>query len=434
MNSQAEATGKWYRLDNAANVYPAIKNQKRPNLFRMSATLKESVEPERLQEALDTTLQRIPSFSVKMRSGLFWHYFSHSNAQMRIHEDVINPCMSLSSSKDNGFQIRVRHHDRRIALEIFHSVSDGSGAMVFLKTLVARYLALGGVSVPSGSGVLNLDGNPRLCETSDDFGAFAGQSTPKRERQTRAYHVSGTKRPYHDIDIITGTVPVEAIKAQAKQQAVSITEYLTGAYLFVLSNIQKSEQRGRHLPVSVQVPVNLRQFYPSETLRNFSSYVCPSIDPTQGDYTFEEILSSVHHFMRYEVTDKRLHSRVATNIHTERNPLLRMMPLFIKDRAISLGYALAGPASYTSVLSNLGVVEIPAQMAAHVETFDFNLGPSPVTNVDCAVLGYNGQLRINFTRVIEEPFVERAFFTFLVRRGIPVKVESNKEQIECLTA
>jgi NRPS condensation-like uncharacterized protein len=433
MNSQAEAVGKWYRLDNAANVYPAIKNKKRPNLFRVSATLRGPIEPERLQHALDITLKRIPSFSVQMRSGLFWHYFSHSEEQVRILEDVINPCMSLSSNKDNGFQIRVRHHDRRIGLEVFHSVSDGSGAMVFLKTLVAQYLTLGGVNVPATHGVLNCDGTSRPAETVDDFGAFAGRSTPKRERQRRAYHVSGTKLPYHDLDIITGTVPVNGLKDESRRHNVSITEYLTGVFLFVLYSFQRAEQRRHPLPVSVQVPVNLRQFHPSETLRNFSSYVCPSIDPTQGDYTFEEILSSVHHFMRYEVTAKQLHSRVATNIQAERNPFLRMLPLFVKNRAISLGYRLAGPAIYSSVLSNLGVVQVPPPMAAHVEMFDFILGPSQVTNIDCAVLGYDGKLRITFTRAIAEAFVERAFFTFLVRRGIPVKVESNKEQNECPT-
>jgi NRPS condensation-like uncharacterized protein len=431
MSSHTEVAGRCYRLDNAANVYPAIKSRKRPNLFRLSATLEEPVVPERLQQALDRTLDRIPSFSVRMRSGLFWHYFSQSEERMRIHEDVINPCICLTSGRDHGFQIRVRHHDRRIGLEIFHSVSDGAGAMAFLKTLVAQYLALGGVSVTAQYGVLSCEGSSTLRETADDFGAFAGHSTSKRERQRRAYHVTGTKLAYHEVEIITGTVPVEAIKAESKRRGVSITEYLTGVYLFILNDFQRAEQRRRPLPVTIQVPVNLRQFHPSETLRNFSSYVCPSIDPTQGDYTFEEILSSVHHFMRYEITGKQLRSRVATNIRTERNALLRMLPLFAKNQAISLGYKFAGPAIFTSVLSNLGMVQVPAEMAAHVEMLDFLLGPSQVTNVDCAVLGYKGKLRINFTRVIEEPFVERAFFTFLVRQGIPVKVESNKEQTEC---
>jgi len=427
LHSQTHIARKWYRLDNAANVYPAIRSLQRPGLFRVSAILKEPVQPKLLQQALNATLKRIPSFSVKMRSGLFWHYFSHSDDTIHIQEDVVNPCMSLSSKRDNGFQIRVRYHDRRIALEVFHSVSDGSGAMVFLKTLLAQYLALRGISIPATHGVLDCGESPRLGEAADDFSAFAGGSTTRSRRERRAYHVSGTKLPHHDIEIITGTLPVEAVKAESKRHGVSITEYLTGAYLYILNGIQKTEHRHHPLPVKIQVPVSLRRFHTTETLRNFSSYVCPGIDPTHGDYTFEEILSSVHHFMRYEVTDKHLRSRVAANIQTERNLLVRMMPLFIKDRVINLGYKLSGPAIFTSVLTNLGVIKVPPEMAQHVETFDFNLGPSQETNVNCAVLGYDGKLRINFARVIEEPTVEHAFFTFLVRQGIPVKVESNKE-------
>lgn len=155
VSNQVQSGRKRYRLDNAANVYPAVRSRKHPGLFRVSATLKEPVEPELLQQALKTTLRRIPSFSVRMRSGLFWHYFSHSDDPIYIQEDVINPCMVLSSSRDQGFQIRVRHHDRRVALEVFHSVSDGSGAMVFLKTLLAQYLILRGIAITPTDGVLD---------------------------------------------------------------------------------------------------------------------------------------------------------------------------------------------------------------------------------------------------------------------------------------
>lgn len=426
LSSQAQVGGRRYRLDNAANVYPAIKNRKHPGLFRVSATLTETVQPELLQSALNTTLARIPSFAVRMRSGLFWHYFSHAHDQLRIQEDVVNPCQSLSARTDRGFQIRVRYHNRRIALEVFHSVSDGFGAMVFLKTLVAQYLIETGLDIPATHGVLDCTVPPHPDEATDDFRAFAGDSSPRPRRERRAYHVSGTRLPRHDLAITTGTVPVDGIKAESRHHEVTITEYLTATYLHILSDIQRAQRRRRPLPIKVQVPVNLRQFHPSETLRNHASYVCPGIDPTHGDYSFEEILSLVHHFMRYEVTAKHLRSRVATNIRTERNLLVRAMPLFIKNLVISLGYKFSGPRIFTSVLSNLGVIRIPPEMAPHVEMFDFNLGPSHITNVDCAVLGYDGKLRINFVRTIQEPIVERAFFTFLVRQGIPVKVESNK--------
>ncbi len=427
MSSQLQSGRTRYRLDNAANIYPAIKSRKRPGLFRVSATLTEPVDPTLLQEAADATLARIPSFAVRMRSGLFWHYFSHSDEQIRVQPDVINPCMGLTPEKDNGFQIRVRYHDRRVALEVFHSVSDGSGALVFLKTLVAQYLRLRGIEVPATHGVLDCAEAPKPGEVVDDFTAFAGQSPPQRRRTSRAYHVPGTPLPFDEIIITTGTLLVEVIKAESKRFGVSITEYLVGTLLHVLTEIQISDALFRLRPVRLQVPVDLRRFHPSETLRNFASYVGPTIDPSQGEHTFEEILSSVHHYMRYEVTAKHLRSRVAMNIRTERNPLIRALPLFVKNRAINVGYALSGPAIHTSTLSNLGMVRLPDAMTPHIEAFDFLLGPSRVAHVDCAVVGYGDKLRINFSRVIQEPVVERAFFTTLVRHGVHVKVDSNTE-------
>ncbi len=190
--------------------------------------------------------------------------------------------MALSSRQDNGFQIRVRYHDRRIALEVFHSVSDGSGAMVFLKTLLAQYLSLRGISVPATHGVLDCEVPPRPGETTDDFPAFAGHSAPRSRRERHAYHVTGMRLPHHQIEIITGTLPVDAVKEEGRRHGVSITEYLTGVFLYILYGIQESEHRLRPFPVKVQVPVNLRRFHPSETLANFSSYVNVGIDPTMA--------------------------------------------------------------------------------------------------------------------------------------------------------
>jgi len=434
VSSRAHAARKWYPLDNAANVYPAVQSSKRPNVFRVSATLKEPVVPELLQTALDITLRRIPSFSVRLRSGLFWHYLSHSDDPLLIQEDVVNPCMRISHKRDKGFQIRVRYHDTRIALEVFHSVTDGGGAMTFLKTLVAQYLTQLGHDIPASHGVLDCSESPRPDEANDDFSAFAGDSSRAPREQGRAYHVSGTPLPRHDYEIITGTVPVDVIRAVARRYGASITEYLAGVFLHILAGIQQAEKRRRLRPVYVQVPVNLRRFHPSETLRNFSSYVCPGIDLTQGNRTFEETLASVHHFMRYEVTAQKLRSRVATNVHSESHPLLRPVPLFLKNQAIATVYNLSGPLAYSSVLTNLGVVRVPPAMHQHVEMFDFNLGPSHGTKINCTVLGYDGKLRVSFGRVIRETMVERAFFTFLVRHMIPVKVETNQEPAECPTA
>jgi NRPS condensation-like uncharacterized protein len=135
----------------------------------------------------------------------------------------------------------------------------------------------------------------------------------------------------------------------------------------------------------------------------------------------------VHHYMRYEITEKHLNARLAMNVKSERNLLLRVAPLFMKNWALFLAFKLVGERLFTSTLTNMGIVDVPDEMKPYVSYFDCMLGPPRYNKVGCAIISYEAQLCINFTRTIRESYVEREFFCFLVRQGIPVKVSSNQE-------
>lgn len=351
----------------------------------------------------------------------------HTNEPLRVQEDVINPCMQIFRKENLGIQLRVRYHSCRVAVEVFHAVTDGSGAITFLKTLVASYLGLQGISIPTEDGVLDYTEPPKPTEFEDSFQPFAQGARLIRRPESRAYQLQGTPLHYRDIIIIKGTIPINELKKAAKPFSVSITEYLTAVLLLVLNQQQIGENPFRLLPIRVQVPINLRNYFPSSTLRNFSSFVNVGLEPGLGDYHFEEILTLVHHYLRYEVNEKFLRSRVAANLRTEHHPLLRIIPLFLKQPMIGLGYKLAGPSTFTSILTNLGNIKVPDKMAEHVRKFEIILGASADTKVKCAVSGYNGVLNINFTRSIKEAMIEREFFRFLIEQGVPVEIESNQE-------
>ena len=418
---------KWYRLDNAANLYPAVRSRKSPGIFRLSAALNESIDPLVLQQALDDTLRRIPGFSVKLRAGLFWHYFAHFDEQIVIEPDVVNPCMPISKKENKGFHLRVRYHGNQVALELFHSIADGAGAMIFLKTLIARYLNLQGKAVPATFGILDCDDPPRAEESADDFPRFAGNATMRGNAERHAFQITGSLLHPNHLKITTGTFSVSAIKEISKEHGVSITEYLAAVLLHSLDRLQRSQRPWRLLPVALQIPVNLRQYNGAKTLRNFSSFVRPSIDPRKGFYTLDEVISYVHHFMKLEVTEKNMRARVAGYVRSGTHPIVRMVPLLIKNRFIQLGYKITGPVSFTSTISNLGVVKVPPQMQPHVKSFDIILAATPETKLKCGMSGYNGSIRVNFASLIRETNIERAFFTHLVELGIPVEIESNQE-------
>lgn len=417
----------WYRLDNAAKLYPAIKSKSWTAVYRVSIKLFETVDKDLLQKALDITTGRMGVFSCRLKAGLFWYYFEKNKKRAMIKDDAINPCIRLYTKESDGYLFRVRMHERRISLEVFHSVSDGFGGLTFLKTLVAEYLKLKGEDIPATHGVLDCSKPQDKEETEDAFLRYYNKNAVRAWKERKAYQLSGTREKGHTLNIINGIVSVKQIKSVAKKNNVSLTEFLVAVYLFVLYGIQKRQKPRKILPITVSVPVNLRSFFETKTMRNFSSYVNPEINANWGEYTFEEILHFVHHYLNSALTKKNLNSKMSKNVKAEKSIFIRMLPLFLKNVAINFIFHLAGETRTTSTLSNIGVMEMPDEMVKHVERFDAMLGALRYNQVNVTACAYKDILNLCFTSTMKETYVEKEFFTFLVKMGIHVKLESNRE-------
>ncbi len=423
----SKTTPQWLKLDNAATVYPAASRRDWMAMFRFSAQLTEPVDPDILQQAIGRVMPRFPGFALRLRRGLFWHYLEHTEALPTVQPDVNNPCVAMDMEENNGFLFRVRYYANRIAVEVFHVLSDGTGGLCFFKTLVAEYLTLRyRVAIPRGGDILDCGEPPRPSELEDAFLKYAGKETLSR-REDNAFYIRGDQEPPDHIHITTGMIPVAEVLSRAREKGATLTEYLTAVLLLSVDTLQRRETKStrRMKPVKVCVPVNLRAFFPSDTLRNFALYVNPGIDPKLGVYTLDEIIKAVHCYMGLEATKKRLGARFATNVRTVKNPVLRMTPLFIKNLVIRIGFSWAGDRKTSTILTNLGNTRVPDEMAAYVTRMELVLGPLSRNRVVSAALSYGDTLYYSFTRTITDSRLEREFFKNLVKLGIHVKVESN---------
>ena len=418
----------WYKLDLSANVYPTLQRKNFSNVYRISLSLKENVQPDILQKALDMTLSRFPTFQVALRKGLFWRYLEANHRPGPfVREDIENPCMPMHFKANNRYLIRIYYYEKRISIEVFHSLSDGAGTLYFLKTLTAVYLRLLGHDIPNGEGVLDITETPDPEEFEDAYLRYASSKVSRPRSQGNAYRVRGTKEPFYTLNIICGVIPVDKLRVVSKGYGVTITEYLNAVLLYALLQKQKAEKPFRERPVTLAMPVNLRSFFPSKTLRNFISMVYPSIDPRMGDYTFEEILQHVHNYMRYYINPKFLNADIVTNASVQQNPLIRIVPLFIKDFTVRKFYANVQDGQSSAGLTNVGLTKLPKEMLPFVERFDVLMGQPFSARTNCAIISYQNILTVNFTSSIKETDIERYFFRKLVQDGIPVKIETNRK-------
>ncbi len=415
----------WLKLDNAAKIYPPSRTRGWAAMFRLSVTLTEPIDPAVLDQAHRAVLARFPTFRYRLRRGFFWYYLDKMEGAPDLQEDVGNPLVRMDLRENGRFLYRVRHHGRRIAVEFFHALTDGSGGLSFLLTLAAEYLRLKrGARIPAGGHVLSLADRPQAGEMEDSFLVHA-RGAGRSRLEEPAFHIEGTPERSHFLNITTGIIPSGALKEAAKAHHVSVTGLLVAILLLCFQDIQAARPTRRVRPVKVQLPVNLRRFYGSKTLRNFASYVNVGIQPAYGRHSFEEILTVVRHTLGLEIAEKPLNARMSANVNAERNPVIRATPLFLKAPFLKIMFGLQGDRYCTTTFSNLGEVTLPEEMRGFVTRMDFLLGTPFKNPVICACVSCGGKTYINFSRCIRESFVERAFFTTLVKMGIPVLVESN---------
>ena len=419
----------WYQLDLSAIVYPTLQRRDFSSVYRLSVVLKEEIQQDLLQQALDMTLPRFPTYKAAIRKGLFWRYLEPNDRPGPfVQKDVRNPCQPMYFKANNRYLVRFYYYRNRIALEAHHSLGDGTGGMCVLMTLTATYLRLlGAEGIDNGGFVLDIHGTPEEGELEDAYMRYANAKVRPPRVEEKSYRVRGTAEPFYTLNIIDGIMSVSEVMAAAKRYGATITEYLNAVLLQALLLKQEEDHASRLRPVKIAMPVNLRRFFPSITLRNFITMIYPGVDPRLGEYTFEEIVVQVRNYMRYYLNEKLLRGDITTNAATQRNPFIRVVPLFIKDFVVRMFYTKVQDRNSSAGLTNMGVMKVPEGMKPYIERFDIYMGQPFSRRTNCAIISFGDILTVNFASSIVETDVERHFFRRLVKDGIHVKIESNRE-------
>lgn len=416
---------RWLPLDNAAKIYPAARRKNWSNVFRLSATLSEPIDRTAMQSALDVTVKRFPSIAVRLRRGLFWYYLQQLPHTPKLQEEYSYPLIPMSKKETRRCALRVIIHNDRVAVEFFHSLTDGTGGMVFLKSLLAEYLEQKyAVTVPNTFGILDRMETPRPQELEDSFSRYAGPIQASRREKT-AWHLTGTPTKNGVSHVTCFQLPAKELLEQAHKHNVSLTVFLCAVMMDALQRLQAETSPRRTKPIKVLIPVNLRSLFPSESLRNFALYTTPQILPRLGRYTIDEICDVIQHWMALDVTPKQMSMKIATNVASEQLLAVRIMPLFIKNLVMKAVFNATGERKSCLSLSNLGQIRMPEEMVPYVKRMDFILGVQAAAPYNCGVLSWDDTLYLNFIRNIRQPKLEQQFFEVLRQLGIPVTVQSN---------
>ncbi|MBS6642852.1 MAG: MFS transporter [Clostridiaceae bacterium] len=410
---------RWHKLDNTGKIFPLIANENLSNVFRISVTLKEEVEPELLQQALVEVLPWFEGFQVKLKRGFFWYYFEHNKRTPYIEKESTYPCRYIDPKSNQLFLFRVSYYEKRINLEVFHAITDGMGAVNFLRELTYRYLQLKrGINLDGGS-----PSSACVTDVEDSYLKNYKKMPNKRYSSKAAYHLEGQYLAQGAENIIHGCVDLKELKAASKGKGVSITKYLTACLIWTIYEEYLGGLPGRQ-HIGVNLPINLRAFFGSTTTSNFFAVTAIDYHPEGEHEPFDRILDLVSRQMDDKIVKEKLEETISYNVSNEKKWYVRIIPLFVKW--LALGFIFRrNDRAHTITLSNIGPIAVEEEYRDDIEQFHLIIGVSKRQNAKCAVCAYGQDVMISFTSVFEDSRLEDRFFDKLREDGINVRMESN---------
>ena len=406
----------WFALDDAAKVYPIALKSNFMATFRLSAYLKDDVEPVLLQLALNFTVKRFPHFATTLKKGFFWHYLNARKRHYSVSREDRIPCTPIRIAGSGAPAFRVVWYRNRISVEFFHILCDGYGGMQFLKSLLVNYLRLRYQLEDDSAWDYTLQ-TPVAGESENAFEKYRKRVSAAGFLDKIAVQMNG-KPVNHPYRLVHFKMNTRSLKEAAHRHNATVTAYLLGL-MFIAQKGATDVQKGE---MAIQVPLNMRKFYPSPTLNNFSMYMIirENIDNINA---LDSLVDDITKQMKEKGTVQNMDRMVASAsrfVH-----MLRFIPLSMKTAVARQVYGFLGDKVFSNTLSNLGPVELPPQYSTYVESMDFVLGTGITNRACCSLVSFGDCSTFSITQYTTDPSFASAMEGLLAREKVQFEKEGS---------
>ncbi len=411
---------QWFPLDEAAKIYPFSMEHGRQQMFRLSVYFKEDVVPELLQMALTFTVKRFPSFATTLKKGFFWHYLDTVKKRFAVTEECDMPCQPIKVSMSGSGAFRLTYYRNRMSAEFFHAITDGTGGIVFIKAVAAEYLRLLCASCPAEEmgDLYDVNETPHPDEFENAFVKIERAKSGGGFIEKPALQLTGKPASHTPCRVLHLKMNSERLRETAKSHGATVTAYLL-LQMFLACHASTDDLRG---DINIQVPVNMRKYYDSRTLRNFSMFcgIRLSVDSmSDKDAMLREITAQ----LAEKSAKEKMHAMITAAVKIVSG--IRLIPLFIKDPLVRLVYSFMNEKSYTTTLSNLGVISMPEPFAKHIDHMDFCLGAPAINRVACSAITFDKTTVFTICKMTSDPTFEEKIYKYFLDDGLDIEVEGS---------
>lgn len=412
----------WRRLDNSAKIFPISAGKKYSTVFRLSVVLKEKIQPEILQVAVEKALEQYELFRVRLKNGFFWNYLEYNPKKIFIEEEKEYPCKYIEPKENNHYLFKVTYFDKKINIDIFHSLTDGNSGVMFFREIVYNYIEL--AHKEEFQEELRIKRKFDLS-TEDSYIKNYNKKAKGNNSAKKAYKLAGRKIKLGAISAIHEIIDLNQLKQEAKKNEATITQYLTSVLIYAIYQANYIKNKGKR-PIKVCIPVNLKKYFPSNTISNFFSYITIEAEMKKDRLdTFDKILDFVKKDFMKKLTPEEIQKTMSGNVKLGTNPFIKLIPLVLKKPIVRLSY-LEIRKYTTTTFSNIGRIGIIGKYQRYIEDFLMLIAPEPVEKIKCSACSFENHIVFTFTSILDDCSIEKEFYKFLKEKNISVEIESNE--------
>ena len=409
----------WRRLDNSAKIFPISAGKKYSTVFRLSAVLNENINPVILKKAVQKALEQYEFFKVKLKDGFFWNYFEYNSKEPIIEKEREYPCRYIEPQKNNGYLFKVTYFEKKVNIDIFHSLTDGNSGITFFREIIYNYIEL--AHEKEFQEELRLV--KKIDSSAEDSYIKNYDKNAKGNASTKkAYKLMGKKIKFGAVSAIHEFIDLETLKNECKKYDATITQYLTSVLIYSIYKANYIKNKDTR-PIKVCIPVNLKKYFPSNTISNFFSYI--TVEAKMEELKeFDDIVEFVKKDFTKKLAEEEIQKTMSANVKLGINPIIKRIPLILKKPIVRLSY-LEIRKYTTTTFSNIGRIGIIGKYKKYIDSFLMLIAPEPVEKIKCSACSFENKIVFTFTSILNNCEIEKYFYNFLKERKIEVEIESN---------
>lgn len=404
-------------VDTAAIMFSSLSTEDWGRTFRYSAYFKSELDAGALKEACRQLMPYYPSLYAYLERGFFWNRLVLTDKLPEIVPEDERGMRPVTLRGDNTPDFRLTYSGNRINIECSHSLGDGKGIIIYFKALLARYQEIR--NGDTGEYVTREDPAVNVTDAFKDYYDKDGEK--EKNDGEKAFHFP---EDYEDnyTKLLFAEMSTSAVKTLAHGYNMTVTEYLTAVLML---GIIRSNPTPVKEPITVAVPVNLRRFFPTMTVRNFTVQTFITFNPDgRRDVTLDEIIDATRGQLRAQIKPTELIKKVNKYGSLVSNPVINIIPNVIKQ-PVMRKMQRDTHSGVTTIFTNYGACSLPEVLHGEIEKLQFVNGDTRSYGlaVTCSCIGWEDTLSLCYSRANRDTVWYDACLDVLREQGLAVTTD-----------